>query len=84
MVDAMVDAGTSLFEKDDVGSCFFVIEKGSVEILVDGVVKKELKPSEGFGELALLYQHKRTSTVKAKSDCCFWAIDKMGFTHAVE
>lgn len=84
MFYAMVDGGTTLFEKEDVGSCFFVVEKGSVEILVDAVVKKELKPGEGFGELALLYQHKRTSTVRAKSDCCFWVVDKVGFMEAVE
>ena len=67
MFYAMVDQGQVIFEKDQVGSCFFIIEKGSVEIIVDGVVKKELKPLDGFGELALLYQHKRTSSVKTQS-----------------
>lgn len=35
-----VDSGAFIFQKDDVGSCFFIIEKGSVEVLVDGDVKK--------------------------------------------
>jgi CRP-like cAMP-binding protein len=36
MFYAVVDAGTNIFQKDDVGSCFFIIEKGSVDISVDG------------------------------------------------
>jgi cGMP-dependent protein kinase len=67
MFYATVDEGTPIFEKDEIGSCFFIIEKGSVEIIVDGTVKKELKPLDGFGELALLYQHKRTSSVRAQT-----------------
>ena len=40
MFYVMVDQGQTIFEKDQIGSCFFIIEKGSVEITVDGVVKK--------------------------------------------
>lgn len=39
---------------------------------------------DGFGELALLYQHKRTSSVRTHEECCFWVIDKISFTDAVE
>ena len=38
-----LDEGTVLFEKDTIGSCFFIIEKGVMEIVVDGVVRKELR-----------------------------------------
>ncbi len=69
MFYARINPGEMLFEQDDVGSCFFILEKGSMQILVDGVVKKELKPLDGFGELALLYHHKRTSAVKADTGC---------------
>jgi hypothetical protein len=40
MFYAIVDEGTLIFEKDEIGSCFFIIEKGSVEILVDNTIKK--------------------------------------------
>ena len=55
-----------------------------MEILVDDVVRKELKSMEGFGELALLYHHQRTSSVRAQTHCSLWAIDKITFREAVE
>lgn len=84
MFYATLSEGEKLFEKDDIGSCFFIIERGTVEILVDDKVRKELKSMEGFGELALLYHHQRTSSVRAQTNCTFWGIDKITFREAVE
>jgi hypothetical protein len=35
-----VDEGVLLFEKDSIGSCFFIIERGTMDIIVDDVVRK--------------------------------------------
>ena len=50
----------------------------------NGKLKKELKPQEGFGELALLYNTQRTSTVTTRQPCSFWVIDRQTFREAVE
>lgn len=51
---------------------------------MDGKVIKGLKTGEGFGELALLYEIDRPSTVVAKEDVGLWVIDKASFREAVE
>lgn len=38
----------------------------------------------GFGELALLYNTKRTSSVKALETSNLWVIDRQTFREAVE
>ena len=39
--------------------CFFIVIKGKLEVLESDKYKKELKPHDGFGEIALLYNCKR-------------------------
>ena len=44
---------------------FFVIEKGSAEVLKGGERIAELGPGDFFGEIALLETERRTATVRA-------------------
>ena len=55
-----------IFRQGDPGSCFFLIVSGVVEIKVDDNVVKTLKTAEGFGELALLYDIDRPSTIEVR------------------
>ena len=47
-------------------------------------MKKTLKASDSFGELALLYNAPRSASVKALGDCAFWAIDRKTFRNVVQ
>lgn len=47
-------------------------------------MKKEIKVQDGFGELALLYNTPRTSSVRTKEEVCLWLIDRQTFREAVE
>jgi len=38
----------------------------------------------GIGELALLYSAPRSASVKCKTDCQFWGIDRKTFRKTVE
>lgn len=40
--------------------------------------------SSGFGELALLYNTQRTSSVRATENSSLWVIDRQTFREAVE
>ena len=74
-------------------------EKGDVVYLVDSgeldcekTFKKGDKPTylktyypgESFGELALLYNAPRAATIKAKTDCILWALDRGTFNNIVK
>lgn len=59
-------AGSTIFRQGDQGSCFFIIGTGVVDVVVDNKTIKNLKAGEGFGELALLYEIDRPSTVLGK------------------
>lgn len=74
----------------DSGSTFYIIESGIMHVIINGKViflkkiKRELKREDGFGELALLYNSPRSSSVKAFEDCTLWTIDRNKFKRAVE
>lgn len=76
--------GQILFKQTDAASCFFILEKGSLEVLVNDKAKRELKTGDGFGELALLYNAPRSASVKALEPCNLWGIDRNTFRKAVE
>jgi len=61
-----------------------ILEKGRIEIIIDGVSKKVLDRGVGFGELALLYNAPRSASVKCIGNCSFWAIDRNTFRTTVE
>ncbi|XP_066992525.1 cGMP-dependent protein kinase, isozyme 2 forms cD5/T2 isoform X1 [Anabrus simplex] len=53
--------------------------EGRVEVSRDGKYLSTLAPGKVFGELAILYNCKRTATIKAASDCKLWAIERQCF-----
>ena len=60
------------------------VAKGSVQIIINEIPKKNLRVGDGFGELALLYNASRSGSAKAMESCCFWGIDRAVFRKAVE
>ena len=72
------------------GDCLFVIETGELNCFKrftkDGEEKlvKQYGPGDAFGELALLYNAPRAATVKAKTECVLWAVDRETFNNIVK
>jgi CRP-like cAMP-binding protein len=81
----------------DLGSEYYILDKGVVEILVykDGVDPKDPELSKkvafskyintgiGFGEIALLYNDKRTATVRAAEPCLCWVLEGKIFKNII-
>jgi cGMP-dependent protein kinase len=72
-----------IFKEGSKALCFFIIEKGTMHIISDDKVKKQLRVGDGFGELALLYRAPRPTSVKATESCNLWGIDRDSFRKAV-
>ncbi|TMS04964.1 cGMP-dependent protein kinase 2, partial [Larimichthys crocea] len=52
---------------------------GLLEVIQNGKLLGEMCPGTVFGELAILYNCKRTATVKAVSQSHIWALDRQTF-----
>lgn len=46
---AEMPEGTVIFRQGTIGTCFYIIQQGEVEIKVEEETTKKLKSSEGFG-----------------------------------
>jgi CRP-like cAMP-binding protein len=64
---AEVPPGATLFEQDERGEQFYVVESGEAEVVRDGHLVKSLGAGDCFGEIALLHDRLRTATVRAST-----------------
>ncbi|XP_059098243.1 cGMP-dependent protein kinase, isozyme 2 forms cD4/T1/T3A/T3B-like isoform X4 [Tigriopus californicus] len=71
--------GSLIIKEGDVGSIVYVMEEGKVEVSREGKFLSILPAGKVFGELAILYNCKRTATIKAATDCKLWAIERQVF-----
>lgn len=72
-------AGSLIIKEGDVGSIVYVMEEGRVEVSRENKYLSTLAPGKVLGELAILYNCKRTATIKAATDCKLWAIEGQCF-----
>lgn len=72
-------AGTDIITQGDIGDYFYVVDSGSVSIIVDGTEVGTVARGGSFGELALLYNCPRSATCKAATEVTMWKIDQRCF-----
>jgi CRP-like cAMP-binding protein len=91
--NAIVDAFESRNVAEDVfvikqgeqGDFFYVVESGTLDIFIKGKdgennkVGSTLTAGASFGELALMYGTPRAASIKAKSPCVLWEIDRTAY-----
>ncbi|CAD8172465.1 unnamed protein product [Paramecium octaurelia] len=76
--------GQSIIKQGDGANAFFILEKGKIQVFINGQAKKQLISGNGLGELALLYDAPRSATCTALEDCYLWGIDRATFRRTVE
>ena len=83
-------AGETIISQGDQGDVLYFIEEGELDCYKtfkkeEGDVWLKLyNPGEAFGELALLYNAPRAATIKSKTDCILWALDRETFKNIVQ
>jgi MFS family permease len=75
--------GAQVFRQGDLGDRFYVVDSGSVDVIVDGDRRETLRTGGFFGEIALLRDVPRTATVTAPNGVHLLAIDRQSFLDAV-
>ena len=82
--------GDVVIEQGDDGDLFYVIDQGQLDCTKQYKKKPEptylktYEPGESFGELALLYNAPRAASIKAKTDCILFGLDRDCFNHIVK
>ena len=76
-------AGEEVITQGDPGDLFYLIEEGQVEVLEDGVFRRNEGPGESFGEIALLRDVPRTATVRTTRATTLLALERDQFITAV-
>ncbi len=67
------------FLAGDSGSHLYVSGEGEFEVIKEGKVLGRLGVGKAFGELAILYNCKRTASIKAVTDGKIWALERSVF-----
>ena len=79
-------AGENIINWGEQGEEYFILKSGKCEVIVSHSGSKhlldnpqrrnkQLTEGDGFGEIALLYNEKRTATIRTLSDCKVWVLD---------
>jgi Major Facilitator Superfamily/Cyclic nucleotide-binding domain len=78
-----VERGETVIEQGQVGESFYVIVAGEVEVRENGSLLRVLGDSDSFGEIALLRDVPRTTTVRARTPVALYALDRRHFVPTV-
>jgi MFS family permease len=83
VVERNFSASQSIITEGEPGDCFYLIERGEVEVFEGEEFKRTQGPGEGFGEIALLHDVTRTASVRTKTETALLSLDRDHFLEAV-
>nr|XP_006630513.1 PREDICTED: cGMP-dependent protein kinase 2-like isoform X1 [Lepisosteus oculatus] len=83
MVDCMYEKtykeGQLVIQEGEPGNYLYVLADGLLEVMQNSKLLGRMRPGTAFGELAILYNCKRTATVTAVSQSQIWVLDRQMF-----
>jgi len=84
LIAQYVQPNEILFKQGDEGTCWYIIYKGKVDVLVNGVTVCTLADGDGFGDLALIHDKPRSATIKAVEECHLIKIEKADYNRILK
>jgi MFS family permease len=78
-----VTPGETVIEQGQVGESFYVIVAGEVEVRENGRLLRVLSDGDSFGEIALLRDVPRTTTVRARTPVVLYVLARSQFVPTV-
>ena len=80
--------GEIVIKQGTIGDCFYVIQKGKVEVVDESgekeIVLAELKETDFFGEMGLFEKDVRSCTVRAKGEAKILTMDKKSLYKSIQ
>jgi len=90
MEEKRARAGEFVIQQGENGDVLYVVDEGQLDCTKrfkpneDEKHLKVYQPGESFGELALLYNAPRAASIRAKTDCILWQLDRETFNAIVK
>jgi CRP/FNR family transcriptional regulator, cyclic AMP receptor protein len=83
-VSVRIPAGSAVFTQGDGGDCLYIVQSGTVEMIIGESVVEVCGPNEIFGFMSLIDGSPRSSTAQVKEDAELSVIDKRRFRFMVD
>jgi CRP/FNR family transcriptional regulator, cyclic AMP receptor protein len=77
-------AGSVVFNKDDPGSCMYIVQSGVIEMVIGDKVVEICGPNEAIGFMSMIDGALRSSTARVKEACELSLIDQRKFRFMVD
>ena len=76
--------GEPVFKRGEPADCMYVVAEGEVDLVIGNEHLETLRPSDIFGELALITSEPRSATARARTDCRVVEIPEGRFMYLVQ
>ncbi|MFZ0844813.1 MAG: cyclic nucleotide-binding domain-containing protein [Pseudolabrys sp.] len=79
-----VPAGAVVFNKGDTGECMYIVQSGTIDMMIGDTVIETIGANEALGFMSMIDDKPRSSTARAKEDCELTLIDPRIFRFMVD
>ena len=79
-----VKANQEIYRQGDAPGCFYILQSGTCDVLINGEKKQKLQKGNIFGETDILFGTNRDCTIKTTSDCNVWLMEKRNFKKIID
>ncbi|CAH8874667.1 unnamed protein product [Trichobilharzia szidati] len=79
MYKKQIPQGCFIIREGEPGDALYVVSDGILEVYKDNSILGRMEVGRAFGELALLYNCKRTASVRAVTNASAWTLDRRVF-----
>jgi len=79
-----VPAGSIIFNKGEAGECMYIVQSGSIEMLIGDKVIETIGANEALGFMSMIDARPRSSTARANEACELSLVDARTFRFMVD
>jgi CRP-like cAMP-binding protein len=77
--EEVFSAGSLIFDAGEPGDCLYIVYRGRLAVLLDGLKVAEIAERETFGEFSLLNSEPRNASIQVLEDCQLLRLDQNDF-----
>lgn len=79
-----VPAGGIVFNKGEAGDCMYIVQSGSIDMVIGDKVIETIGANEALGFMSMIDDQPRSSTARAREDCELTLVDARIFRFMVD